>query len=121
MWNFWRRRNARFLWLVGAFLALSLTVVAPRSRIHHLAAAFKTAHTHRSVAQRTLVDQSDSRPDALIDRARREAPPDHTVEIASAPHLAALAAPIPIEPLQPRQLRRLRMAPAHTGGADFLS
>jgi hypothetical protein len=120
MSSFWRRRSARLPWLVGAFLAVSLTLVAPRSRIHHLAASLKAVRAHHLVSRRTLVDQGD-KPDATIDRARREPPPDRTIEIASVPRFATVTVAMPIEPAQRRLLRRLRMAPAHPGGADPLS
>ncbi len=121
MSNLWRRRDAKLPWMLGALLALSLTVVAPRSRTHHLSASFKTARVHHLVSHRTLVDQSDGRLDASIKRARRAAPPGHSLEIASAAHLPAPAAPLTSEPARPRLLRRLRMAPAHAGGSDPLS
>lgn len=122
MSNFWRRRDARFPWLLGALVALSLTVVAPHSRIHHLSSSLKAARAHHLVTHRTLVDQGDSRLDASIDGARRAIPPDNTLEISSAAaQLQAPAARASREPARPRLLRRLRMAPANAGGADPLS
>ncbi len=118
MSNLWRR-NAKFPWLIGAFLALSLTLVAPRSRVHHLAASFKTAHAHHLVSRRTLVDQGDSRPDASIDRAGHTALRGVIVVAASfpiagpmqSPHLSCMPRPLHL-------LKRLRVARDRADGDD---
>src|SRR5581483_912357 len=105
-------RGARFPWLLGALVALSLTVVAPRTRMHHLSFSLRAARAHHLVTHRTLVDQGDSRLDASIDSARRAIPPGNTLEISSAAQFSVPAARLSREPARPRLLRRLRMAPA---------
>lgn len=105
------RRNAVFPWLVGAFLAISLTLVAPHSRIHHFAASLKTAHAHHLASRRTLVDQGESRPDASIDRAGHTAlrgvivivAPTLLAVVTLSPNLLSICLPL-------RLLKRLRVA-----------
>lgn len=119
MSSLWQWRNARFPWLVGAFLVLSLTVVAPRSRVRHFAASLKTAHAHHLVSRRTLVDQGDARLDASIDRAGHTAL--RGVVLVAAPSLIAGPMPSPdLSSIRPplRLLKRLRLARDKADGDD---
>jgi hypothetical protein len=113
-------RNAGSLWLIGALLAVSLTVVVPIHLGHRFFSARNTVHAGLRAAHHTIVDQLDGRLEARIDRAGRDAAPKRIAAAAvlsasSAPGVLAraTAAPPPV-----RRLRRLRIARSRAGDGD---
>jgi len=111
--------NARAPWLIGALLALSLSVVVPIHLNHRFFPTGNTVHAGLRAADHSVIDQLDGRLEARIDRAGYAAAPS---SIAGA-MVFALAAPgvLPRTTAGPPRIRTLRHlgdAPGHADDGD---
>jgi hypothetical protein len=115
-------RSAGVSWLIGALLALSLTVVVPIHLNHRFFPSCDTVHAGLRASHHTLVDRISGRLEAQIDRTGRTPEPKRAtlaltfaVDAVGASSRATSAQP------QTRRLRRLRAAPAHADDGDPFS
>lgn len=106
--------------MIGTLLALSLAVVTPAHWTHRFVPSFGT-HTWHAVSHRTLLDRGDAYLEARIDRATRQPRPDRIAVVTRTLFVAPPDPSTQADPSQARRLRRLRMAPPHSGDADPFS
>jgi hypothetical protein len=112
-------RNAKASLLIGALVALGLSVVVPIHLNNQFLPACSTMHTGLHAAHHTVVDRIDARLEAQIDRASRVAAPE---KVAAAAVFASAASsvllPATAVPPRVRRLRRLRIARSRTDNGD---